>query len=49
MRKPLTEKEFEKILGLISDWNVETSSSEIDEVLYGSSLVASRPHRRIKK
>ena len=34
-RKPLSEKDFEKILGLVSDWRVETSSREIDEILYG--------------
>jgi hypothetical protein len=34
-RKPLSGKEFEKLLGLVSDWGVETSSREIDEILYG--------------
>lgn len=36
-RKPLSMKEFEKLLGLVSDWRVETSSREIDEILYGSA------------
>ncbi len=39
-RKPFHGKEFEKLLGLVSDWGVETSSREIDETLYG------RPARR---
>lgn len=34
-RKPLSGKEFEKLLSLVSDWGVETSSREIDEILYG--------------
>lgn len=34
-RKPLSGKEFEKLLGLVSDWGVETNAREIDEVLYG--------------
>src|SRR2546428_13131513 len=32
--KPLSEKEFEKLLSLVLDWGVETSSREIDEILY---------------
>ena len=39
-RKPLSGKEFEKLLSLVSDWGVETSSREIDQILYG------RPARR---
>ncbi len=34
--EPLSEKEFEKVLGLVSDWGVETSSDEIDQILYGA-------------
>jgi hypothetical protein len=41
-RKPLSGKEFEKLLSLVSDWGVESSSREIDEILYG------RPARRRK-
>ncbi len=36
--RPLSEKEFERVLSLVSDWGVETSSDEIDEVLYGRAL-----------
>jgi hypothetical protein len=35
-KKPLSGKEFEKLLGLVSDWGVETSSGEIDQILYGN-------------
>ncbi len=31
---PLSDREFQKIKGLISDWGVETSWREIDEILY---------------
>ncbi len=34
----LSEKEFERVLSLVSDWGVETSSDEIDEVLYGRAI-----------
>ncbi len=34
---PLSDKEFEKVKGLISDWGVETSSQQIDLVLYDST------------
>ncbi len=34
--KPLSEKEFEKLLGLVSDWGVETSSDDIDQILYSA-------------
>lgn len=37
-RRTLSGKEFDKLLGLISDWGVETSSQEIDEVLYGTPV-----------
>jgi hypothetical protein len=33
--KPLSKKEFERLLGLVSDWGVETSSDDVDHVLYG--------------
>ncbi len=33
---PLSDEEFEKVKGLITDWGVETSSHDIDRVLYGS-------------
>ena len=36
--RPLSEKEFERVLSLVSDWGVETSSDEIDEVLYGRAI-----------
>jgi hypothetical protein len=35
-KNPLSGKGFEKLLSLVSDWGVETSSREIDKVLYGS-------------
>ena len=38
-RRPVFEKEFERILGLVSDWGVETSPEEIDRVLYGTGNV----------
>jgi len=34
--KSLSEEDFEKLLGLVSDWGVETRSQDIDRVLYGS-------------
>ncbi len=37
---PLSDREFQKIKGLISDWGVETNWREIDELLY------SQPRRR---
>jgi len=36
--RPLSEKEFERVLSLVSDWGVETSSDEIDEVVYGRAI-----------
>ena len=36
--RPLSEKEFERVLSLVSDWGVETSSDEIDEALYGRAI-----------
>lgn len=36
--RPLSEKEFERLLSLVSDWGVETSSAEIDQVLYGRTV-----------
>ena len=36
--RPLSEKEFERVLNLVSDWGVETSSEEIDEVVYGRAI-----------
>jgi hypothetical protein len=39
---PLSDAEFEKILGLVTDWGVETSSEEIDQTLYGSPLEKKR-------
>jgi hypothetical protein len=44
--RSLSEKEFEKLLALRSDWGVETSSEAIDEILYGKS---SQPSRRRKR
>ncbi len=32
---PLSDEEFQKIMGLVTDWGVETSSEEIDQTLYG--------------
>ena len=37
-RKPVSDKEFERILGLVSDWGVETAPEEIDQVLYGTRV-----------
>ncbi len=37
---PLSDREFQKIKGLVSDWGVETNWREIDELLY------SQPRRR---
>ncbi len=37
--KPVSEREFERILGLVSDWGVETGPEEIDQVLYGTRIV----------
>ena len=34
-KKSLSGREFEKLLSLVTDWGVKTSSSEIDEILYG--------------
>ena len=33
---PLSDREFEKVKGMITDWGIETSSQDIDQVLYGS-------------
>ncbi len=38
-RKPVSEREFERILGLVSDWGVETGPEEIDQFLYGTGNV----------
>jgi len=32
---PLSDKKFEKVLSLSSDWGVKTSEEEIDTYLYG--------------
>jgi hypothetical protein len=40
---PLSDKDFAKIMGLISDWGVVTSSADIDRILYGST---STEHRK---
>lgn len=40
-RLPLSDMEFQKVLGLISDWGVETSWEEIDHFLYGSRRLRS--------
>ncbi len=37
-KQPVSEKEFERILGLVSDWGVETSPEEIDRVLYDTNV-----------
>ncbi len=37
--KPVSEREFGGILGLVSDWGVETGPEEIDHVLYGAGIV----------
>lgn len=39
---PLSDREFEKVKGLISDWGVETSSQDIDQILYGSPRLGHR-------
>ncbi len=35
---PLSNDQFEKVLGLVEDWGVQTSSEEIDQALYGGSV-----------
>ena len=32
---PLSDDEFKKVMGLVTDWGVATSTEEIDESLYG--------------
>lgn len=39
---PLSDEEFEKVKGLITDWGVETSSQDIDRTLYGSPRLGHR-------
>lgn len=39
---PLSDREFQKMKGLISDWGVETSWREIDELLYNPPKRRSR-------
>ena len=41
---PLSDDNFKKIMRLVTDWGVETSSEEIDETLYGNP----GPRRRKK-
>ena len=40
---PLSDEEFQKVMGLVTDWGVETSSEDIDQTLYG------RPHQGRRK
>lgn len=44
--KLVSEREFGRILGLVSDWGVETSPEEVDQVLYGTRNVR---HRKMGK
>ncbi len=39
---PVSDEEFEKILRLATDWSVETSSDEIDQLLYGGPVEKKR-------
>ena len=43
-RLPLSDKEFEKVLSLSTDWGVKTSEEDIDTYLYGRS----RPQHKRK-
>ncbi len=43
--KPVSEREFERILGLASDWGVETGPEESDQVLYGTGIVRRKKMR----
>lgn len=33
---PLSDQEYERILSLVEDWEVETSWEEVDQILYGA-------------
>ncbi len=35
---PLSDAQFEKVMGLVEDWGVETSSEDIDKALYGGPV-----------
>ena len=35
---PLSDDQFEKVMGLVEDWGVETSSEEIDQTLYAGPV-----------
>jgi len=37
VKLPLSDKEFDDLLGLTDDWGIETRAEEIDRYLYGSS------------
>jgi len=35
---PLSDDHFKRVLGLVEDWGIETSSEEIDQTLYGGPV-----------